>query len=174
MKWTITAAVNGTASESGGTLNLAPRARTDNVTISVESNAKYALTASAATVQVPQVVSGRCGVNNRFLLRYDAGNSLGFWFECGNLYAFTFVNGVESLLATLAYSSTAHRWWRLRESGGVVVWETSPDKVTWTPAASAAVSSLFPIGSLTLTFDSYTYGGGLRNPGVGRYAHLNE
>ena len=173
-KWTVTAAVNGTASESAGTLNLAPRARTDNVLIRVDSNAKYALTGSVATVQVPQVVSGRCGVNNRFQLRYDAGNSLGFWFECGNLYAFTFVNGAESLLRTLTYSSVAHKWWRVRESGGFVVWETSPDKVTWTSAASAAVSALFPLGSLTVTFDSYTYGGGLRNPGVGRYAHLNE
>jgi hypothetical protein len=173
-RWTVTAAIDGTASESGGTLNLAPRSRSGNVQIVVDSAARYALTGSVATVQVPQVVSGRCGVNNRFLLRYDAGNSLGFWFECGNLYAFTFVNGVESLLQTLTYSSIAHKWWRLRESGGVVVWETSPDKATWTTAATAPVSSLFPIGSLTVTFDAYTYGGGLRNPGVGRYAHLND
>jgi hypothetical protein len=33
---------------------------------------------------------------------------------------------------------------------------------------------LFPIGSLTVTFDAYTYGGGLRYPGVARYAHLND
>src|SRR5207248_4101420 len=30
-KWTVSAAVNGTATERGGTLNLPPRARTDNV-----------------------------------------------------------------------------------------------------------------------------------------------
>jgi hypothetical protein len=173
-KWTVAVAVNATATEGGGTLNLAPRGRTDNARVSVESNARYSLAGSVASVQVPQVVSGRCGVNNRFLLRADPANSLGFWFECGNLYAFTFVNGVESLLRTLAYSSIAHKWWRIRESSGVVVWETSPDKVTWTAAANASVSALFPIGSLTVTFDSYTYGGGLRSPGVGRYAHLNE
>ena len=172
-KWTVTA-INGTATESGGTLNLAPNSRNGNVHISVDSNAKYALTGSSATVQVPQVVNMRCNVNNRFFLKQDGANSLGFWAECGNLYAFTFVNGVESLVATLTYSPTAHQWWRVRESGGVVYWETSPDKAAWTTAVTALVASLFPIDSLTVTIDSYTYSGGLRSPGVAKYAHLNE
>jgi len=155
-------------------LTLDPHSRNVNVHISVDSNAKYALTGSSATVQVPQVVNMRCNVNNRFFLKQDGANSLGFCAECGNLYAFTFVNGVESLVATLTYSPTAHQWWRVRESGGVVYWETSPDKAGWTTAVTALVASLFPIDSLTVTIDSYTYSGGLRSPGVAKYAHLNE
>ena len=117
---------------------------------------------------------GEGAVAGRFFLKQDGANSLGFWAECGNLYAFTFVDGVESLLRTLTYSATAYQWWRVRESGGVVYWETSPDKAAWTTAVTAPVSTLFPVDSLTLTIDSYTYSGGQRNPGVAKYAHLNE
>jgi len=46
--------------------------------------------------------------------------------------------------------------------------------VTLTTAVTAAASSLFALDSLTVTFDSRTYSGGLRNPGVARYAHLNQ
>src|SRR5207244_13315372 len=129
-------------------LNLAPNSRNGNVHISVDSNAKYALTGSSATVQVPQVVNMRCNVNNRFFLKQDGANSLGFWAECGNLYAFTFVNGVESLLATLTYSSTDYQWWRVRESGGVGYWATSPDKANWTAAVAAPAATLLPTDSL--------------------------
>lgn len=173
-RWTIKYAVNGTATEGNGTLNLAPAARNGSVQITVDSNAQYDLTASSATVQVPQVVNQNCSVNNRFLLKSDGANSLGWWVECGNFYAFTFVNGQENLLKTLSWSSTSYKWWRVRESNGTVYWETSPDKTTWTTAVTAATSSLFPIGSLTVSFDSATWGNGLRSPGVGKYAHLNE
>jgi hypothetical protein len=172
-RWTVTA-INGSATESGGTLNLRPAAYNGSVGLTVGSAAQYDFTASSATVQVPQAVSMRCGVNNRFLLKRDGANSLGFWAECGNLYAFTFVDGAERLLATLTYSASAQQWWRVRESNGTVTWETSPDKVNWTTAASAPTASLFPVDSLTVTFDSYTWGGGLRSPGTAKYAHLNQ
>lgn len=173
-KWTVTYAINGTATEGNGALNLAPASRNGNVQITVDSNAQYDFTGSSAQVQVPQVVNQNCSVNNRFLLKRDAANSLGWWVECGNFYAFTFVNGQENLLRTLAWSSTSYKWWRVRESNGTVYWETSPDKTTWATAVTVPTSSLFPITSLAVTFDSATWGNGLRNPGVGKYAHLNE
>lgn len=40
------------------------------------------------------------------------------------------------LIASRAYDPALDRRWQVREQGGVVVWETSPDGVTWNPVAS--------------------------------------
>jgi hypothetical protein len=68
---------------------------------------------------------------------------------------------------TITNDTTAQRHWRIRESGGTVFWETSPDRVTWTQRHSAAspidVSSLrlelaagrfAGSGALTVRFDN--------------------
>lgn len=47
----------------------------------------------------------------------------------------TFSNEVGSTDAnavSITYDPVAHAWWRIRESGGTIFWETSPDSVTWT------------------------------------------
>lgn len=46
-----------------------------------------------------------------------------------------------NLLATVAYSSDT-RYCRIRESGGTVYWDTSPDGSTWTNLASVATTTL--------------------------------
>ncbi len=38
---------------------------------------------------------------------------------------------------TLPYSSTAHRWWRMREAGGTLYLETAPQGTVWTERLSA-------------------------------------
>ena len=171
--WTVTDAVNATASDGGGSLNLAPNANSATTRIAVDSNATYALTGSAAAVKVPKVVSAGCGVNNVFTLRLDAANSLSTWFECGTLYAITFVNGAESIRASVPYSATSHAYWRIRESAGSVYWETSADKVSWAKLASVSDSSLFSLESLIVEFYAETYAA-LANPGVASYSGLNQ
>lgn len=42
------------------------------------------------------------------------------------------VDGVESGAVNIEYDATAHRWWRIRESGGDVFFETAPDGADWT------------------------------------------
>jgi hypothetical protein len=39
---------------------------------------------------------------------------------------------------TLAYDPVAHRWLRISEAGGTLVWSTSPDGLTWTTRRSTA------------------------------------
>ena len=57
--------------------------------------------------------------------------------ETGLLMHFRSAAGVTAS-RTVANDVTAQRHWRVRESGGTVFWETSPDRVTWTQRHSAA------------------------------------
>lgn len=41
------------------------------------------------------------------------------------------LNDQEHVIAAVPYSETDHRWWRLREDAGVLLWETSPDGDAW-------------------------------------------
>jgi hypothetical protein len=171
--WTVSAAFAGTASEDGGSLNLAPDANSATTRIAVDSNSTYALTESSAWVRVPSVVSSGCGVNNRFALKVDVSNSVSFWFECGTLYSITKVNGVQSIRASVPYSPTSHAYWRIRESAGFVYWDTSADKVAWTQLASIPDSNLFSLGSLMVEFYAETYAA-VASPGVASYSALNQ
>lgn len=44
----------------------------------------------------------------------------------------------DGAAVVLTYSATTHAWLRLRESAGVLHWDTSPDGVTWTTRRSSA------------------------------------
>ena len=54
----------------------------------------------------------------------------------GTLEAANRVAGVETTLATLTYSRTTHRYWRLRGVGDQIELATSPDQATWTTRAT--------------------------------------
>jgi hypothetical protein len=48
------------------------------------------------------------------------------------------VAGSETVLASVAYDPDLHRWTRLREDGGAVYWEGSPDGFGWTTITAGA------------------------------------
>jgi hypothetical protein len=57
----------------------------------------------------------------------------------GQLGAYKKISGTQSQVgASIALDVTAHRWLRLRESGGTTFWDTAPDGVTWTNRWSIA------------------------------------
>jgi hypothetical protein len=56
--------------------------------------------------------------------------SNGLWFELRQ-------NGVNRVSRNLPYDPVAHRFWRLREAGGVVYWDVSANGATWTTLISA-------------------------------------
>lgn len=80
-----------------------------------------------------------------FLTR-DDNNYYYFSVEGGNVKAFKVVAGAQTQLATAVYNSATHRYFRARETGGTIFFDTSPDGVAWTLFASEAVS--FPITAL--------------------------
>lgn len=51
----------------------------------------------------------------------------------------------------LAYSTTAHRFWRIGESAGTVYFRTSPDGVGWDELATKPVNEMFPVDIVYVT-----------------------
>lgn len=63
-----------------------------------------------------------------------------FWYidNANVLRAYKKVAGVNTILASGTYSSTTHRYFRIRESGGTVYFDYSSDFTTWVNFASTA------------------------------------
>jgi hypothetical protein len=126
----------GTASESGGTLNLVPDANTGSSLILVSSASTYSLAGSQAAVKASSVPSTAGSVDVQFSLLIDNQNYLQWYCENGFLYAFWAKGGVRAQVARLDYAAAAHAWWRIRESGGTVYWETSADGAVYSVQTS--------------------------------------
>jgi hypothetical protein len=172
-KWMIVDNLDGTISESGGSLNLAPNANDGTTQLSVQSTATYSLIGSSAAVKVPSVVNMGCNVNNRLMVIKDNANGVEWWAECGNLRAKKIIGGVETTIVIFPYNATQHRYWRIRESAGTTYFETSADSSSWTVQGSIADSSLFDLSAVRVKFYAETYGTGSPSPGRGSYSFLN-
>ena len=61
----------------------------------------------------------------------NGSNQVTFRMRDGDLQFIYRLKDSDHVVAAVPYSETDHRWWRLRESAGVVFWETSPDNDTW-------------------------------------------
>ena len=68
----------------------------------------------------------------------------------------------------LAYSPIDHAWLRLRESAGVLYWETSPDGVMWTSRRSSASPVWVSDVNLSVIM------AGHRNNGIDDYAEFDS
>lgn len=111
---------------------------------------------TSKTVQVKVTDVGNQSLTSHEVIlgvRKDTNNTV--WFTCsgGNLMAFKKVATVQTQVgASIAYNSTTHAWWRLRESSGTIFWDTSPDGSTWTNRWS--LTNPFAITSVTAAVQS--------------------
>lgn len=84
------------------------------------------------------------------VLKFNSGstNNTSWYVSGGNIQVFIKVAGVRSSIFTATYSNATYRFLRIRESGGTVFYDSSPDSVTWTNRASIAVTSLWDINEV--------------------------
>jgi len=61
----------------------------------------------------------------------DSGTGLVIVFYGDELLLETEMDGASTTHLTVPYSDVAHRWWQIRESGGDIFYETSPDGSNW-------------------------------------------
>jgi hypothetical protein len=98
----------------------------------------YDLSGSSAFVQVRQVANTSTLADTLLELDIDGNNSMSWLEEGGTLYARYVVGGSGNNAGSLTYSSTSHKWWRIREASGTIYWDTSADGINWTNQFSVA------------------------------------
>jgi len=136
------------------------------------SGAAYDLTGEAASVNVPTMVATGVAAYAFFRLRIDTSNWLDFFQQSGTLYFRKVVAGVTTNLASVSYSSSTHRWWRIREASGTIFFDTSTNAsggASWTNRAS--VANPFDITALFVTFGAGC--GNVASPGSAKFDDYN-
>jgi hypothetical protein len=118
----------------------------------------YDLTGSYIFVQptIPPVGSGGREVYLELAVDATRKEQLLFIYSGGNLLARRMVLGANAGTTTLAYSATNHAWWRIRESGGTIFWDTSSDGTNWTNFTS--IANPFPVTNLYVVLYSGYFG----------------
>jgi hypothetical protein len=96
------------------------------------------LTGSTIYVKVSQTpMTGSHETYFEFVKTGDPTNKLMFYIAGASFAARLTTNGSNND-TSVTYNATDHAYWRFRESGGTVYWDTSPDASTWTNQKSAA------------------------------------
>jgi hypothetical protein len=89
-----------------------------------------------------------------------AADSLSRQIRIGNENGLTYYsireNGSNVVYLDLPYNPSAHRWWRIREGGGMIHWEVSPDGLMWTQLNAAITPSW--VDSIEINIGAGTYG----------------
>jgi hypothetical protein len=118
----------GTVTVGGGELQLTVPANPSQARATVYSNAAYDLRGRSLEVEVTAVASGttEMGLNDTSGAQVYVGVS-----QRTQLYAYS----KGRMLIMRAYSPITDRWWRLRDDGTNLIWETSADRATWAQLA---------------------------------------
>jgi hypothetical protein len=141
---------------------------------------RYTLTGSQFAVELVVAPNKGNGTTQAFLTLLsdptDATKTgLEFTYTNGALLARRWNAGTGTTLAAATYNPANHRWWRIRESGGTVFWETGPDGSTWpTTVYSAASSTLTGVNLASLRVElGAGFYGTEPNPGVALWDNAN-
>ncbi|MET7776325.1 hypothetical protein ABZU94_10390 [Streptomyces mirabilis] len=123
----------GTYSETGGRA----RVSCDAGFNAYSSALTYRLAESSMYLRVYPPAAGGATTEawTQILIKQQTnGTDLGFEVSplSGNLTMFSRTGFFDAGAVAIPYDSTAHAWLRVRETGGTVYWDTSPDTLTWT------------------------------------------
>ena len=136
----------------------------------VYSQINYDLTGSAVSVQFVQPPNvGNGSIYSMLLLEIDGNNREYFSWANGSLFTSEVVGGTYSETSR-AFDPVAHAWWRIRESGGTIYWDVSPDGVTWNNLRSKSPGIALTSLSVQLTA---AYWGTEPSPGVAIFDNVN-
>lgn len=139
-KWSFSnLGLNGSAAYSGGKLVFnAGTTVAFNGECHLTSTASYDLTASAGYVRLVTTSSDptRSITGFRVESSADATDRLDMYVdEAGTLYMLGINNGSSVVGTSITFNATTHAWWRIREAGGNVYWDTAPASSSNPPAS---------------------------------------
>jgi len=160
-----------TVTETGGELVITPPT-TASVPIfgGLESLQDYDVTGCQVSARVTEVPNED---TNAYAVLYLKTNndSLEIIKDASELVFKTVIGGNHDPLAAVTYDPTQHAYWRLRESSGVVYWETSANGQSWTTQASK--DSPLPITAVTIGLGGGAYQAESNPIGKVRFDDLN-
>jgi len=143
-KWKTTAGSGTSYTVSGGTFNINTAAgiASANTVFRLDSTALYTATESSLAAKV--IPSGLAGANCDMEIVNGGGEE--YWFRVkGTVLTLGGYTGTAFVLNTdITYDPVAMLWLRLRHSGGVMYWDTSPDGGAWTVQGSGACTLKAP------------------------------
>lgn len=117
-------------------------------------------TATAEAIACMMIISGTAGTRLGFVI-----NAVGNLLRCKSEVGYFDAGSVD-----IAYSNTTHRWLRIRETGGNVLWDTSPDGTTWTNRRTLATPAWVTAAVDTLALDLFTH----RDAGTADFAEYDN
>ena len=126
-----------TAVEQGGRLVVTP---TGTMFAGYQAKHFVDLTGAAIEVDVPQMLDTTTAATAELAARADGMHALTITQRQGQLTALA-SDGVMTSMHAVAYDPVQHRHWRIAESGGQVLFQTSPDGIAWTLLHMAATPS---------------------------------
>lgn len=162
----------GGVSETGG------RARVPCTTgyAGYQTGAAYTLTGSSVYLQLPVVPALSTATTEAIacmmILSGTAGTRLGFVINAvGNLLRCKSETGYyDPASVDITYNATTHKWLRVSETGGNVLWDTSPDGTTWTNRRTLATPAWVTAAVDTLQLDLFCH----RDAGTSDYAEYDQ
>ena len=144
----------GTASATGGRLSL-PVLSSYAAGCDTNTKGLYDLTGSSALVEAITPAVGAGGKEIFFEIQVDSANGESMYVSGSSLYFREKVGGTPNQ-TSIPYNATTHRWWRMRESGGSIFWDTSPDGTNWVNQRSKVAG--ISVTSMLVLFSAGYYG----------------
>jgi len=123
-----------------------------------ETAAVFDINLYALWIELPTVpVAGNGTTQTHFAIENSGRSSLASFNLSGAPLSIA-MQLTGSSTTFLTYNATNHRWLRFRLLSGNLLWEVSPDKITWTQIRTIAAPAWATAGSLRVLVDSSYYG----------------
>ncbi len=152
---------DGTVAVAGGELVMNIPANRSEARAQISSYAHHDMRGKAITFEVPAVG----GVTTEAGLLDPSGAEVYWGMTEGDM----FVYSKGRMLKRRSYSATNDRWWRVREEGQTMIWETSPDGAAWTLFASDSA----PIDTAWVRLELSLQGGNMTPAATARWASIS-
>ena len=162
----------GTVSETGGRAVITPTGTYSYLV----ADATYDVTASQIVARIanttPTGISGTLA--SFFAIEDISGNQAGFRKQAANLECYKLISGVPTVVYTVAYNSSVHIFWRMRESAGIFYWDVSTAGTSWTNLFNTTVvTNLFPVNNVQFALYAGWLSGSEPVPGTFQIEAIN-
>jgi hypothetical protein len=152
----------GTINYANGEMVMTVPANTDGARAVINSYAALDLRGRSLEFEVTQVG----GATTEVGLLDPSDADVFFGMTEGNMFIHS--KG-RYLTRNTPYSAVNHRWWRVRDEGGVMIWDTSPDRSRWTELGRDSA----PLNAAYVQVEFGLYGGANTPAGTARWASIS-